>query len=189
MRYNPEDQKREVLLFGMMCGSDIAIDRAEKEEQYRVINECELPKSMKPNQVCFEKLGFCFEDIGDDVMLKAKLPEGWSMKAEDSYHTNILDEKGRVRAAFFYKGVFYARTGHMVAYCRYGVKSEVTIKGNIEDGATVFVYDRNNDSIVKKFGSFPDSWCDEHEKAREDAYKWLKEHFPSCEDPTAYWDE
>ena len=29
----------------------------------------------------------------------------------------------------------------------------------------------------------------EHQKADNDAYAWLMEHFPSAHDPTAYWDE
>ena len=189
MPYNPEEQKNDILFMGMICGTEKVVDAIEKDEQLRVIRECELPRSMKPNQETFEKLGFVFEDIEDDnVMFKAKLPEGWSMKPVETYYTSIIDEKGRERASFFYKGVFYARNGHMVLHRRYIVKTLSFIKGNFEDGARIAVYDRNDNSLVKVSSTFPNSWCDEFYRAYDDMYKWLKAQYPNCEDSLAYWD-
>ena len=190
MPYNPEEQKNDILFMGMSCGTDKVVSSIEKDEQLRVIRECELPRSMKPDQESFEKLGFEFEDIdGDVVMCKAKLPEGWTMKIEDSpYHTSIFDEKGRKRVTFFYKGVFYDRNGHMVLHRRYIVKTLSFIKGNFEDAVRIVVYDRSDNSFVKISPSFPNSWCDEYYRAHDDMYEWMKKEYPECEDPLAYWD-
>lgn len=188
MPFNSDEHKDDVLWKGVLLGNENVIDSIEKREQLRSIRKCELPRSMNPDQEAFKKLGFEFEKIdGDNVMLKAKLPEGWSMNPVDSYHTSIYDEKGRERASFFYKGVFYDRNGHMVLYRRYGVRIESFENAKFEDAARVVVFDRNDSSFLKVSATFPNSWCDEIYQEQGNMHEWMKKKFPKCEDPLAYW--
>ena len=54
-----------------------------------------IPKIMVPDVEHFEKIGFRFYEIGDNVRFQTKLPEGWSIENGDPYWTKIFDEKNR----------------------------------------------------------------------------------------------
>lgn len=72
-----------------------------------------LPKIMRPNQKAYEALNFMFEDIHDNVLVQALLPEGWSMEKQDKYTSYFVDENGNKRGISFYDPSFGKRNGYM----------------------------------------------------------------------------
>ena len=58
----------------------------------------------------YKNVGIEILDSYDDLFWNVKLPEGWEVKATDHTMWNeLVDDKSRKRASFFYKAAFYAR--------------------------------------------------------------------------------
>lgn len=103
-------------LFGM---NPNAIENQEKQGQVELLVSCQLPSCMSFQKSAldnYKKLGIKVLGVskGDDIFVDVELPAGWSKQTTEShYWTNLLDEKGRVRASFFYKAAFYDRSAHI----------------------------------------------------------------------------
>ena len=120
------------------------LETVQNAEQRRVSNSIILPRDMRPSQAAFEALGFTFTDIGDSVLLEATLPEGWSTQetpGSSILWKNLIDDKGRVRGKYCYKGAFYDRYGHMSLSCRYHLDYQNTDPDNYDSPINVVVTD------------------------------------------------
>ena len=125
MSYDPKLEGMLALAIAMGTGSaSEGLEATKNAEQNRARSLCRLPKDMRPSREAFEALGFKFEDIGDDVLCQATLPEGWTLKSDGGYWTYLIDEKGRERGSYFYKGAFYDRSGHMVLKQRFHISTQ-----------------------------------------------------------------
>ena len=93
----------EYLLLAAVLGNDAANDYVNKVGQSDVATGCYLAKNMSPSREYWENVGFTFDDNdADDVLIKATLPEGWSIRKEETYHNYLVDDKNRDRGYMFY---------------------------------------------------------------------------------------
>ena len=113
MKRNVENDALIALAIAMATGNaSEGLEAVQKSNQENAADNCMLPKKMEPSKEAFEAVGFSFEDVGDKVLIKAKLPNGWRMEGEGYWHT-FYDENGEERGSSFYKGAFWDRTGYM----------------------------------------------------------------------------
>lgn len=118
-----EELKSMEVLLRTLSGEKNVIENMEFEGQQFAIKNNLLARNMHPSKEEYEKLGFKFYDIpGDDVLYKATLPTGWTLKAtNNSMHINIVDNNGLTRGAMFYKSSFYDRKASMNLICRFKI--------------------------------------------------------------------
>ncbi len=159
----------------------------QNAEQNRIKNSNKLPKDMSPNQEAFEALGFKFTDIGDDVLIEATLPEGWSKQeipGSNILWQKLIDDKGRIRGKYCYNGAYYDRYGHMNLSCRYHLICQDT--DSKDNRVNVVVTDADG-SIIFNAGKCIKNCSKELEKLIEKAKEYLKSNYPEWEDFTKYW--
>lgn len=145
----------------------------------------------------------------DDIFTHVELPEGWKVvPTSHSMHNDILDEKGRKRASYFYKAAFYDRDAQMYPpLCRYRTQfgpnhsygSEVTM-------CEIVVMDNTlnlNPITEPSYAPDPKSILGAFRRDRvldEKAYKvidelkakataWLEENYPDYKNHAAYWED
>lgn len=156
-------------------------------------------KGRIPREGCdpkkFEQMGVVFSGQGDDLFLDATLPNGWSIKpTEHSMWSDLIDDKGRKRAAIFYKAAFYDRSAHISLTRRYSISGyEACDKdGNPVDGSRSAKFYKtvvkDGDSVIYSIAVRNDGAYSDKESHYKDAEKWLDEHFPQWKDAAAYWD-
>lgn len=102
-------------------GTSNMIEEMEKQGQTSVNNSDTLPTegSENPN---WAKVGVKFGDKveGDELFRYVELPAGWKKQSTGhSMWNNLVDEKGRIRASFFYKAAFYDRGANIHMVRRY----------------------------------------------------------------------
>ena len=195
--YNNEELFLLLTLARAMSGEANVLENMEKEGQDLDVRKTMLAKDMYPSKEVWEQVGFTFTDIpGDDVLCKATLPEGWSIKATDhSMWNEIIDAKGHVRGTMFYKAAFYDRSAHMSLNSRYRVHSEYIG----EDSRTVEVYFGNAQEKIMVAGQVylkryatpeekKEIW-DKQNMLLEQATKFAQENYPDWQNVIAYWDE
>lgn len=125
VRNTTEEVKNNPLL-GLMEALDIPAQerRGQSElinstDKDNVFNLCQLPSKWntgKENSLAlkeqYEAMGIKVigDSKGDKLFLDVELPIGWQIKNTDhSMWNELVDDKGRVRATFFYKAAFYDR--------------------------------------------------------------------------------
>jgi hypothetical protein len=140
----------------------------------------------------------------NELFRDATLPEGWKKERTDhSMWSDLLDEKGRKRAAIFYKAAFYDRKAHMHLERRFHLSR---------------VYKDDNDDLIQFQFEVTDcgkqvflgpalesepypghedrdrhsAWVENKDKvvesAKAPAAEWLEERYPEWESYAAYWD-
>lgn len=164
-----------------------AIETVENIAQNRARNNCMLPKEMHPNKEAFESLGFSFEEVGDDILYQATLPKGWSLDSNGEYWTTLIDEKGRKRGDYFYKGAFYDRKGHMTLSKRFCISYEHTVSKDLNSPIKVYVMDADATTIFVA-GQCKKLYSKEYEELKSKAQDYLNTTYPEHEDPSKYWD-
>lgn len=189
MSYDPMLEGMLAMAISMSTGSDSeGLEAVQNAEQNRARSACRLPIKMYPSKEAFEDLGFTFEDIGDNVLCQATLPDGWKLKADGGgYWTYLIDEKGRERGCYFYKGAFYDRSGHMHLSQRYHVTCDAIDPEKWEGPYTVSVKDAD-DTILFTAGECEKTYSDEYDELMNQAKEYLRTNYPEWEDPTKYWD-
>lgn len=189
-----------------------AIENQEKRGQQMVVKYRRLPKStnscsnIRPKlcdfeftKVQYEKMGIKIIDKYDDLFWNVQLPDGWEIKATShSMWNDLLDDKGRKRASFFYKAAFYDRDAfinfdtryttcvdHTADYAEVGYESwckSPTI-GHVKDCGEIIYSTAAKDS----FDDY--RMQDEVEKSiKEELENYMTEHYPDYKDVNAYWD-
>ncbi|MEK6880300.1 MAG: hypothetical protein AABY22_11860, partial [Nanoarchaeota archaeon] len=108
--------------------SAMNIPAQEKQGQQQLINSSQLPRkwngynhprSLKEQ---YELMGIkVIENTkDDDLFMNVILPDGWKKQGTDhSMWNNLIDNKGRIRATFFYKAAFYDRDAFINFETRY----------------------------------------------------------------------
>lgn len=188
MSYDPKLDAMMALAVAMSTGNPSeGLEVAETREQRSAHRNLMLPKEMTPSKEAFEAFGFIFEDIDDDVLYKATLPDGWKLDSEGGYWTYIIDDKGRKRGSSFYKGAFYDRKGSMSLYPRFQVTCIATDPESRKGPFTVSVKDAD-DTILFTAGECDEAYSDECRELMNKAEDYLKSNYPAWKDPTKYWD-
>jgi hypothetical protein len=135
----------------------------------------------------------------DEIWVEAILPEGWKIVASDhAMWSHLHDDKGRERAAIFYKAAFYDRSCNIRPTRRYKAQTKSASKTDewsLEGPQICVIEDAGKE--IHRLGPFdskpePDDkyargWraADQAEAAGE---AYMKEHYPDWEDQGAYWD-
>lgn len=171
-----------------------AIERQEKQGQEALVAASDrLPKTF---QMFGKFRGWGWDQIGpiwgvnilgeaDDIFLRVELAPGWSIQPTDhSMWTRLVDDRGRERAAIFYKAAFYDRSAHIHPLNRYFFDHDYD-----SDDSKVFVIvrDKSAHSALHVVGDCErDDW--RAMNALDQAARvWLDEHYPDHLNPLAYW--
>ena len=185
-----------IMLIRAMNGEQNVIENMEKEGQERAVANCMMAKEMEPSKKEWEQLGFRFIDIpDDDVLCKAVLPEGWSIRPTDhSMWSDIYDNNNLKRGSMFYKSSFYDRKAHMSLMTRYRVHKEYIDEDYNKteiyfgsDDEKLFVVGQVNisdddprDVILEKY--------DQQREMEEIARQYGDENYPDWRSVHAYWE-
>lgn len=178
------------------------IEAQEKAGQDDLVKHCNrLPVDgtiggRKDNREIWEKLGFKFgkQLSGQDkIFVECTFPKGWKLEGTGhSMWNNILDDKGRVRAMFFFKAAFYDYNAHIgLPSCRYIAKLNYS-EDKSDHYAKVVIMDTVGEKVIEEINTFKTR--EEYMTALRDnkemagAYERLDELFPNANDPMAYWD-
>ena len=189
-----------------------AIENQEKRGQQMVVERRQLPKAtngcsnMHPKRDDFEftksqyeKMGIKIIDEYDDLFWNVQLPDGWEIKATaHSMWNDLIDDKGRVRATFFYKAAFYDRDAFVNFNTRYTTRIDHTAEyaevGYDEWCKSPSIgYVKDCEEIIYSTAA-KDSFEDYRmqsaiEKSiNEELDTYMAEHYPDYEDVNAYWD-
>jgi hypothetical protein len=176
-------------------GSGIIAQEAQGQRSF--VGSDTLPTDMRRHSgyntmEILEAAGVKFLGVveGDKMFQCVELPQGWKKMATDHFlWSNLVDDKGRVRAAIFYKAAFYDRSAHISLSCRFGVsfdydgfdKENVGV-ANVTDGDRVI---HTTEQISTAEG---ETRHDVSEKARKLAVEWLDKNHPDWRNPGAYWE-
>ena len=168
-----------------MGGADVIV-KQEATGQQQLTESDTLPTDMDEYREVFEKMGIVFGEPveGDPMFTYCTLPSGWKKKATNHpLWSDLLDDKGRVRAEIFYKAAFYDRSAFIRPVCRITVipryfDDEVFFQ--VCDGSTVIF--RTESLQCAKVMDAPS-------KVRQVAVEWANKHFPEWENLNAYWEQ
>ena len=173
------------------------IEAQEKAGQTSFVNSTTLPKEMLGcTQEQLEKMGIKFGDDVDDIFVTAYLPDGWKKQATDhSMWSDLLDDKGRVRASIFYKAAFYDRSAHISLNRYYYIDDYIWCDANGADVAdrekqthmktAIMNYDKE---VIHIVGVREKCDYDEQDNHVRTACEWIETNYPDWHNPLAYWD-
>lgn len=193
------------LLESLARGTSGAIEAQEARGQQEFVRSTLLPvrgTSQLKERAIWEKMGIKLGEVveGDDIFCHAELPPGWTKRpTEHSMWSELLDDKGRVRAQIFYKAAFYDRNAHIHPERRFSTRTEFVKEDDYNGPCYAAVLDGKKEifrSQVSEPGPMPPygeetAWTryqEAKDRPRNEARAWLKEHYPKFDDPTAYWD-
>lgn len=152
--------------------------------------EINYPHGLTHAQVT-EALGIQFGKTVDRVFIEAALPDGWKIvPTSHSMWSDLVDDKGRKRAAIFFKAAFYDYNAHISFECRYVIDGYVD--DVVVDGVTM-----RKCQVIDKAKNIP-LWASAQAgerdfKAqhvhRDQAAVWLNANYPKHNDPFAYWND
>jgi hypothetical protein len=171
------------------------IERQEKLGQLEFVANDTLPieGTEGENRAAWEKMGFRFGENVDDLFVKVKLPAGWKKgETTHSMWSKIIDDKGRERAAVFYKAAFYDRRAHVHITPRFSVGTDydhnphpVVVKDCDIVIHTVGVERKVNWQGDRAAVAVDDGF---NRQLLFDGEAWLAERYPSWRDATAHWE-
>lgn len=96
----------------MAASTPGGIEKQEAQGQKDFVISTHLPIDCPRQKL--EKLGFEFGEKVDDIFVEVKMPKGWKKLAtEHSMWSELIDDKGKVRASIFYKAAFYDRSAFL----------------------------------------------------------------------------
>ncbi len=178
----------------VMGGNPSAIERQEAEGQKELVESQQLPrKCNSPRGINaaeqYHKMGIKVftGSKGDDLFLGVKLPDGWKKKATDhSMWNELIDDKGRKRASFFYKAAFYDRDAFVNFESRYGYNCRILDEKdeNGRNKSCYVVLDGDKELFVA--GVYDGK---NYEELTTACVRFLDENRPDWRDVNAYWDQ
>ena len=179
----------------LMGGNPTAIEKQEADGQKQFVESLQLPlKTNSPRKTNtveqYQKMGIktLVPSKGDDLFIGVTLPKGWKKEETDhSMWSNLLDDKGRIRATIFYKAAFYDREAFINFEPRYINTSEYLGDENCELPYTKLycVKDTVSKEILFQTETTNEYSCSNLEQACID---FLETNFPDYKDLNAYWD-
>lgn len=176
---NDPTEMRLNMLLGMAIGGAGMIEAQERSGQAELVASEQLPVKGSDHSI-FQKWGFQWGETtpGDSIFRSCTLPAGWSKQRTDhSMWSNIVDDKGRVRASVFYKAAYYDRSAHINPEHRFQAQGEydsdghATGRGVVKDGKdTIWTSDPIDQAGLKSY--------EVSEAARAKAVEWLNANRP-----------
>lgn len=147
----------------------------------------------------YERMGIeIVEDYDEDNLFwSVKLPEGWEIKAtEHSMWNELLDDKGRRRALFFYKAAFYDRD----AFINFNTRFHVSVDHVADPASDYEVWEASDYQGTVKDGNMiiysttrisPTGDYFKDEEVKKPLYEqleiFMREHYPDYKNTEAYW--
>jgi hypothetical protein len=166
------------------------IEAQEAAGQATLCASAILPKECPQKEL--ESFGVKFGKDHDDIFVCVTLPPGWKKQATDhSMWSDLIDDKGRKRAAIFYKAAFYDRSAHMRLECRYNVDAyeQVDKDGNPTEQRGLFrTSAKDGETVLQSFGIRESNAYNARDAHATAAEAWLSAQFPEWRSVTAYWD-
>jgi hypothetical protein len=197
-KFNPESFMAETLT----RGTGDAIIASESRGQQQLVNSTLLPTQGTEDPARWETMGIALGAVlpGDPLFREAKLPPGWSKQpTEHSMWSDLVDDRGRVRAHIFYKAAFYDRRADIRLAGRFQIEMAPAVGDNWDGPLCYRVLDGKHE--IYRSGSFErpsdsadrSDWVEyglEVDRARDSGGEWLAEHgYPDWQNPLAYWDD
>lgn len=197
-----KEQPAAILAEAMMLGSDGMILRQEAQGQRSFVGSDTLPTRIHSVECLAGAVKEYLQAAGikflgpvadDDLFQYVELPQGWKKVPTDhSMWSHLLDDKGRERAAIFYKAAFYDRDAHLTLTSRFQVKYNYD-REDKEGVAVVEVTDGTHVAYTTEPIALPE---DKHsleslmmqDAAMADAEGWVEMRHPNWRDPKVYWD-
>ena len=171
-------------------GSSNAILAQEAQGQKELVKSDTLPtENLEACRKMIEKAGGKIGPIvvGDPLFTVVDLPKGWTKRAtEHSMGSELLDEKGRVRATIFYKAAFYDRNARITPVRAIDISQDY----NRRDAIVLTIMKHGNPlhALEPLVYSDKQAW-DVRDKAYDIAKRWLAANgYPDWESVEAYWD-
>lgn len=207
---SPAEMNRSALEV-LITGGDGFIERMEARGQRELVAQAQGSALIKlPSQFSgreyLKAAGVIFgePDKSDPLFATCTVPDGWKIVPTDhSMGSNLVDDKGRIRASIFYKAAFYDRRADGHACRRYTSRcyfdGEMRIPQILDGGAVIWsgeavTVDRAAyDAAVKRYHAREIEWeevekFDATSKAGVIAREELLRRFPDADSFTAYWD-
>ena len=187
-----KDDPMGFLAAGIVMGASAVIENQEAQGQSSFVNSETLPTDMQGTaRDVLEKAGVKFGEKveGDEMFRYVELPAGWKkVSTSHSMWSNLVDDKGRVRAAIFYKAAFCDRSAHLSVSQRYGYsfdyereeKEHVGVANVTDGGKVIHTTEPITVGDRKRY--------DVSDEAIKLAQQWLDANFPNWRDASAYWD-
>jgi len=186
-------------------GSD-AIVASEKRGQRQLVASETLPTKINGGTLDDLKsmgivLGEPFDD--DPLFAPATLPGGWTKAPTDhDMWSKVLDDKGRERAAIFYKAAFYDRDAFINLSSRFRITVAQFVEGGTKGDEDTVVIDSGVVPPVERarfdvpahpktaYGTPEmDNYYAAKDVADGQAKDWLEDHYPNWKHYTGHWDE
>lgn len=182
-------------------GNPNAILAQEEQGQRELIESDQLPAQTNyprglNTALQYESMGIKVigNTEGDDLFLDVVLPTGWKKEATDhSMWNKLKDDKGRVRATFFYKAAFYDRKAMVNFIQRYNIEEqyyeqEKNPEVEWDCARNLQVIDSTTEAVLFEGEKYFSMDAEAKAKAKIIAHHWLAENYPKWEDYNAYWD-
>lgn len=191
------------LIEAMARGSSSGmIEAQEARGQREVVNSDQLPTKglLGADRHTWEAMGIKIleeEPTKDPIFCLVELPKGWKKQATDhAMWNNLVDDKGRVRATFFYKAAFYDRSAHIRPVARFTIDRNYersdyrnVFEYQVKDGnKVVFTVDR---PVPKLSDGREDYGASEgiEKELKAACVQWFNDNgFPDYANFSAYWD-
>lgn len=189
------------LLDAIARGPEGCVERQEARGQSDFVKSDTLPTEGLDHP-SFAAMGIVVGDRvpGDDLFTFVTLPVGWKKQATDhAMHNALVDDKGRKRAAIFYKAAFYDRRADVRPECRYSAgrdygdpfdRSKVVYR--VLDGDSEVYRTDVHTSPTAKENPSRDDWnaADDLDKQlRAECLKWLADRgVTDPGNPALYWE-
>lgn len=146
-----------------------------------------------------ESMGIIFGEDADDLFVAVKLPSGWKKQATShSMWSDLLDDKGRIRAKIFYKAAFYDRSSHISLCRRYNV--QVSPEDRYEKNLSYeertagkwagIVTECDKEVFCTDWIVLPQGMDERRateQELRDKAEAWVVAGYPEWHDETKYW--
>lgn len=180
------------------------IEAQEAQGQQSFVNSSVLPIGCNHcTREDLESMGIVFGEAADDLFVNVTLPEGWQKVATDHHMwSKLIDEKGRERAAVFYKAAFYDRRSHISLTPRFSCRVEPVCGYDdpsyeeAEWHCVVMDCGKVTWVSTQRAGIEPDykddkeqwlAWSNRKDELYNLGKKWLDEKYPDYQNPLAYW--
>lgn len=178
--------------------NEIFFAGVEKDMSYEDRKKVTDLNLMNWTRVQYEKMGIKIIDTYDDLFWNVQLPDGWEIRATDHTMWNeLIDNKGKKRATFFYKAAFYDRDAFTNFQTRFQVGVDHTADpssdyevwcksdyiGTVKDGEEI-IYKTD---LVAATGDYSED--DKVKKVLWDELEdYMSKNYPDYKDINAYWE-
>lgn len=170
-------------------------DGMSYEEREKIVNN-NISEYTKQQ---YERMGIKIIEEYDDLFYTVELPEGWEIKVtEHSMWNDVVDNNGRKRISFFYKGAFYDRDAFSNFERRYSFtispfddyKSDVGYQERKFKPWRLFITDCGEKvrELKEMVAITDEEYFKIDDVLKEVGVQYLDENYPEWRDINAYWD-